>query len=137
MIKTALIGLLGVLTFVVTAACANEAATVEVTHFEADTEAVRAVRVQGEPPQLVTETWLRRQLDISIAKLWAIPIAEALAGPAHRFTSRVVDVDADTWDDDHQVHLTVDPQRRAGPPAPRADDVHLRRLRLRQGVGLG
>ena len=107
MIKSALIGLLGVLTIVLTVACANEAATVEVTHFEADTEAVRAERVQGDPPQLVTETWLRRQLDISIAKLWAIPIAEALAGPAHRFTSRVVDVDADTWDDDHQVHLTV------------------------------
>ena len=109
MIKSALIGLLGVLTFVMTVACSNEAATVEVTHFEADTEAVRAERVQGDPPQLVTETWLRRQLDISIAKLWAIDphCAEALAGPAHRFTSRVVHVDADTWDDDHQVHLTV------------------------------
>ena len=107
MIKSALIGLLGVLTIVLTVACANEAATVEVTHFEADTEAVRAERVQGDPPQLVTETWLRRQLDISIAKLWAIPIAEALAGPAHRFTSRVVHVNADSWDDDHQVHLTV------------------------------
>ena len=58
-------------------------------------------------PQLVTETYLRRELDVSTAIAWSIPVAEAFAGPVHRFTSRVVDVQADTWDRDKMVRLTV------------------------------
>ena len=59
------------------------------------------------PPQLITEEYLRRQLDIKTAKLWALPLAEAMAGPVHRFPSRVISVQAQTWDRDRTVHLTV------------------------------
>ena len=59
------------------------------------------------PPQLVTEEYLRRQLDIDIAQVWALPLAEMMAGPAHRFPTRIVGVRAETWDRDRMVHLTV------------------------------
>ena len=58
------------------------------------------------PPQLVTEEYLRRQLDIKVATLWALPLGEAMAGPAHAAT-RVVGVTAQTWDKDKTVRLTV------------------------------
>ena len=62
---------------------------------------------EGAPPQLVTEEYLRRQLDISIAQVWALPLAEMMAGPAHRFPTRITGVKAETWDRDRMVHLTV------------------------------
>ena len=58
-------------------------------------------------PQLVTETYLRRQLDLRTAQTWALPLAEAMAGPVHRFPSRIVGVTAPTWDKDRTVELTV------------------------------
>ena len=58
------------------------------------------------PPQLVTEQYLRRQLDIRVATLWALPLAEAMAGPAHAAT-RIVGVTAQTWDKDRTVRLTA------------------------------
>ena len=58
------------------------------------------------PPQLVTEEYLRRELDLKVAALWALPLAEAMAGPAHAQT-RIVGVTAQTWDKDHTVRLTA------------------------------
>ena len=70
--------------------------------------AVGVIGTEGaDPPQLVTEEYLRRQLDIRIAQVWALPIAEALAGPAHRAPSRIVGVNADSWAQDKQVKLVV------------------------------
>lgn len=59
----------------------------------------------GDGPQLVTEEYLRRQLDIKVATLWALPLCEAMAGPAHAQT-RIVGVTAQTWDKDKTVRLT-------------------------------
>ena len=56
--------------------------------------------------QLITEQFLRRQLDIKVTRDWALVIAEMFCGPTHKAPSRVL-TSADTWDDDHTVKFTV------------------------------
>ena len=56
--------------------------------------------------QLITEAFLRRQLDIKVTRDWALVIAEMFCGPTHKFPSRVL-VSADKWADDRTVNFTV------------------------------
>ena len=56
--------------------------------------------------QLVTEAFLRRQLDIKVTRDWALVIAEMFCGPTHKAPSRVL-VLADRWAEDHTVNFVV------------------------------
>ena len=57
---------------------------------------------QQAPPQLVTEEYLRRQLDIKWAENSTLILCELMAGPVHRYPSRVTS-QAQTWDVDRTV----------------------------------
>ena len=56
--------------------------------------------------QLITEPFLRRELDIKVTRDWALVIAEMFCGPTHKAPSRVL-VEADKWNDDHTVNFVV------------------------------
>ena len=57
-------------------------------------------------PQLVTEQYLRQQLDEQTAQLWGLVLGEMIMGPVHRYPQRVIVQRSPTWDQDATVNVT-------------------------------
>ena len=60
----------------------------------------------GDPPNLVTEEYLRRAVAIDTAAQVAYVMGDIALGPLHRFNSRIVATDADHYDTDSTVTVT-------------------------------
>ena len=56
----------------------------------------------GPEVQLVTEDYLRRELDLRMGRIWGTVIGEMLLGPVHRYPPQE-SITADDWDVHHSV----------------------------------